>query len=1807
MGVFTRRIIKENLDQVDVFLQDNNNEIFVVQDIPDTFVQGRTAFKIFGSNLLLDNVPLKIEILDKSGETVYVQPIKYGLTNPKLPYRHISVEVYREINVPGEAKLVILGELDPSVVNVPQQFQGRYNVKYSKVINIDTFSFKNTQPILFYKKPTFTARESVVARKKVNPVVDNFISGSQIFGKVKDDLRGQRFGAGYQVNTQTDTNEGGKADSPTGDVKAEVDTYKYKTGLFGKKAVLSRRGIKEDRASEEPPQMKIFSNERPGPFNAKMVGGTINVRNIQLTDSQKQNLSGLSPNSGINPIGQSEINERFSTDGSSETIPDFSGKIERVVNDHELYVSKPYSVDFKDLGAAYPVKIYSDIGIQNFTAPNNASSGVYSNFTASFVDWSVPSTSSFHFDSFVDINLKNLRTFSGDIYRIKAYGASDESTADFPVLLDTVIESPELLRDTTSPSGFLRSGYFRDQTHTDKYWNGFGGNNQTTTFTNNYTSSLLIDSVFLSGSYESHDEVGRFELNSTYSFTLQKDVPYTLSFRAKGKRSDKNNEDGSSFKSAKLLFHLSGSNITDYDGKSKLKYSGSFGSTITNETGQLVGLEIDDTNKPSTDEYVDFGLVNHTFFPKFKLDQQTNTDTILQLRVHSGYWAISELSLRPAQDTGFSPDEFSFRVPIPPGANNSPNNFDFLVEYYDVDGNVAETSTFINNVQISGSALIIQGSQNMLTGSLFLGNLQGSGIEMRGGSAYIRAVGYTGFKNAQAGTGGGFFMWSGSVAPGDVTQDSYTGAGLEIHDGNTGVSESFFKFRTKDADNVVGGVPQSTFDIKTSRFFLGNSTSNFISGSNSKIEISSSNFHLQNNGDVIMQGTITAEAGGTIGGFTIGSDNLTSTNFVLNTTNKSLTLGNSNTIFIADADTGIQLGNATFASAPFSVTTEGVLKAESGTIGGFTLGSTTLTGGKLQLLNDGTIQSEGFQNNVAGSGFQLTANNGGFLEVENASIRGTLKTTVFEKETVNAVGGQLYIANSTVLTGSNIAPGGIHTSTQTTMSVENVSGFVPNEILSIKKVSPTGFGTEYVLVNSSSRNDPSSDIDLSGNIMVTRGFGSGVSGDSGSLGDSPGAAQSYSGSQVIVSTGKPPNTGYMRLNANPNDPTTPYMDIVERTGSGIYDIQLKTRLGDLSGVAGTRNVPSGFEGFGLMSEVAFLSGSQIKLEAPTFLLGDRNSNFISGSNGNLSLTSQTFNLNTTSTKLDSSNGGALGLGPTAPTNLTSSGVFLSGSGEFNLQQSQSYFRGDKDGIEISFPNFSVTKTGTLTANDGNFNGRIEAESGFFGTDSSNGWTIDSNKIKSVVTDASKTGSIEIDATPTSPNISLTSGSFVAEIVPDFTTATNILAGGGITYNNGTFTSGSSNNGTAHTSNVTPGNTSTGINLFTAYSNETTSTFGTSVPTQNTGSNGFGYRSSVAGQIKVTVATPNFNELGFNLLGSFRVQGEVQLYVNNSLVSASITTINTSITPGDSAFSTLVRTINFSGVHSHTLAGNHNLHWKVENLRVTNNSLREEIVLEDSGGNFLGTQEIDANITRLETFFTDAKHIVSNRKTELAPAGIQLVNLSSETLNSEDNTYFRVAAAEDKRIDILNKTTTVTGSIKLCDNAVVGSGFVSVPTGSKLKAGYRFNTRADSLGFTSLVNNTISVTLTGTEKFRFDAANAIFHADNDIIAFSNTTSDKRFKKNVIPISNGLDKVLKLRGVEFDWKDEYKDKGHDLGFIAQEVEEVSGLEPLVSENWNIRTDEQGVKTVSYEKVIPVLVEAVKEQQKQIDELKKKLEEL
>lgn len=90
---------------------------------------------------------------------------------------------------------------------------------------------------------------------------------------------------------------------------------------------------------------------------------------------------------------------------------------------------------------------------------------------------------------------------------------------------------------------------------------------------------------------------------------------------------------------------------------------------------------------------------------------------------------------------------------------------------------------------------------------------------------------------------------------------------------------------------------------------------------------------------------------------------------------------------------------------------------------------------------------------------------------------------------------------------------------------------------------------------------------------------------------------------------------------------------------------------------------------------------------------------------------------------------------------------------------------------------------------------------------------------------------------------------------------------------------------------------------------------------------------------------------------------------------------------------------------------------------------------------------------------------------------------------------------------------------------------------------------------------------------------------------NSASDINLKENIQPIENPIDKVLQITGVSFDWKD---DSRSSMGVIAQEVERV--LPELVSG--------ADSKTVNYNGLIGLLIEVVKEQQREINTLKEKI---
>lgn len=98
------------------------------------------------------------------------------------------------------------------------------------------------------------------------------------------------------------------------------------------------------------------------------------------------------------------------------------------------------------------------------------------------------------------------------------------------------------------------------------------------------------------------------------------------------------------------------------------------------------------------------------------------------------------------------------------------------------------------------------------------------------------------------------------------------------------------------------------------------------------------------------------------------------------------------------------------------------------------------------------------------------------------------------------------------------------------------------------------------------------------------------------------------------------------------------------------------------------------------------------------------------------------------------------------------------------------------------------------------------------------------------------------------------------------------------------------------------------------------------------------------------------------------------------------------------------------------------------------------------------------------------------------------------------------------------------------------------------------------------------------------------------------SDARFKTDVEPITNSLERILKLRGVMYRWKqDDYPDYQFDnrrhIGVIAQELEKQ--FPELVM------TDDDGYKSVDYSRLTPILVEAVKDQQAQIDDQNDRIE--
>lgn len=175
-------------------------------------------------------------------------------------------------------------------------------------------------------------------------------------------------------------------------------------------------------------------------------------------------------------------------------------------------------------------------------------------------------------------------------------------------------------------------------------------------------------------------------------------------------------------------------------------------------------------------------------------------------------------------------------------------------------------------------------------------------------------------------------------------------------------------------------------------------------------------------------------------------------------------------------------------------------------------------------------------------------------------------------------------------------------------------------------------------------------------------------------------------------------------------------------------------------------------------------------------------------------------------------------------------------------------------------------------------------------------------------------------------------------------------------------------------------------------------------------------------------------------------------------------------------------------------------------------------------------------------------------------------------------------------------TTITSTAINTQNSGISMGTGSITCNNVTATGtVRANTAFSVNGVNITGTPAATVPLTNIQDIGTTSVRAgtlyctVVNASNDVIAYA--SSDRKLKLNITPIGSALEKLNKINGVEFDWDEQAQSlyKGHDIGVIAQEVEEI------IPQAVTLRED--GTKGVRYEKIIPLLVQAIKELQAQI----------
>ena len=414
--------------------------------------------------------------------------------------------------------------------------------------------------------------------------------------------------------------------------------------------------------------------------------------------------------------------------------------------------------------------------------------------------------------SFAYIEVFGLEPATGDVSRVKVFTNNNGTVGTWELINDIELEETEIFVPSTSSLYPDKSiGVFTSQSIINTYWEGksYNGVQTLAPATLTWTTASIENGMRITSSslnLDGSSQVLVAQIKSTFAGVFLESSSYKVSLDAIGT---------SLTTPAKLSVYLSGSsfyqNPTDF-----------FNQTFSTKLGKRIG----ELYVPGTAQRFD----DQTF--SFEADY-TGVGTLL-LVVESGDWTVSDIHVTSDNDAGYSPNYTRIKSYVQT-THKIDNQLDFKVEYYNVNGERSKQVSYVRNKDWEGGNRYIDGNYSMLTGSLYVADSLNSGVAISGypNSGFIRSLGYEGFDSGFP----GFLLWSGSAMPGQTSKGQpYSGVGLELY-ANT---SSYFRYSTTDSE----------IDVRTDKFFFGNPSSSYISGSNGLIEISASNFHLTRQGNV---------------------------------------------------------------------------------------------------------------------------------------------------------------------------------------------------------------------------------------------------------------------------------------------------------------------------------------------------------------------------------------------------------------------------------------------------------------------------------------------------------------------------------------------------------------------------------------------------------------------------------------------------------------------------------------------------------------------------------------------------------------------------------------------------------------------------------------------------------------------------------------------------------------------------------------------------------------------------------------------